>query len=233
MTALLIGIGVLVFIALVVAGVNGIVDAWAQRALNQRIGCAASTAASKLDCSLGNDLGAAGITARMSGLTEFLHTLSSVMASGHRSGLPALALLTAGLLAIGGGVAVVIDRVEDRREVEACVEGAAAVAAAVAPVPPTTTTTAPDEPDSAATGEPPETGEPPPAEAPPGEAPAPTPETAPDATADTPSESPDSSEPTLQPAPGDQILFLTACLSHAGGGTPTSSTSLPNPGTSR
>lgn len=211
MTALLIGIGVLVFIALVVAGINGTEDALAQRELNRRISKAAKTAAGKLDCSLRNDLGVAGISARMSGLTEFLRSLSSMTESGHRSGLPALALLTAALLAIGGVVTVVVDRLEDGQEFEACADAAAAVAAG----PPTTTTTAPDEPDSAATDDVPAGGELP-AEASAGDADAPASEAARNAT-DTPNENPDVPEGTVESETANVSSFLASCLDHAGG----------------
>lgn len=210
MTALLIGIGVLVFIALVVAGINGTEDALAQRELNRRIGKAAKTAAGKLDGSLRNDLGVAGISARMSGLTEFLRSLSSMTELGHRSGLPALALLTAALLAIGGVVTVVVDRLEDGQEFEACADAAAAVAAG----PPTTTTTAPDEPDSAATDDAPAAGELP-AEASPGDADAAASDAARNAT-DTPNENPDVPDGTVESETANVSSFLASCLDHAG-----------------
>lgn len=62
------------------------------------------------------------IAAKLTGATEFIHALPTVGEVRQPSGIPAAAMTLAGVLILTGAFVAVVDRVESRREVNACLD---------------------------------------------------------------------------------------------------------------
>ncbi len=145
---------VLVLVLVAVAAFVARGEVGTRQDLHTEASAAAAAATACLGTSLDSDLDEAEIAARMSGLTEFFHTIPNITAAERRSGLPPLALAVASLVVVAGAVLAVVWRVEERRELEACAETAAALGAATTATSTSTTagavpTTSPPSPATA------------------------------------------------------------------------------------
>ncbi|MDP8927156.1 MAG: hypothetical protein M3O70_00875 [Actinomycetota bacterium] len=107
----------------------------------KEIVCALHKATEGLDEAQNDDLGAPVINARMSGLVEFVHGLTSVRASERRRNTVPFMLVLAMAVVVAGATIAVVDRVEERRERAACVKALADLQASL------TTAGAGDQPD--------------------------------------------------------------------------------------
>lgn len=117
---------ILCALVVVVLAITGtLVSRWQAdegRALEDGIRSALQNASQRLDTALDDALGASVITARMSGLVEFVHGLTSIRDPSRRTSAPAFLFVLAGAIITAAGAYAVFERVEDRRETTACIE---------------------------------------------------------------------------------------------------------------
>jgi hypothetical protein len=211
--ALLLGaIALFIFVALIVAAVIAVHESDASRPLQSHAAGGVGNVAGKLGAVVDSNLDPDEVTVRTSGLVEFLHELPAIANAGRRTGVAAMALALAAALAILGVAAIVAERVEDRREVEACYDAVAAVLTPTTTAETTTTTTmtataAPTNPAGGG-GEAPSGGSQPGTETPPEQAAS---GDASDAPPEENGNQTNGTEPTATTSPADLATAVTAC----------------------
>jgi len=93
-------------------------------------------AVGELDEAQNDDLGAPVITARMSGLVEFVHGLSSVRDGERRTSTAPFLVVLAMAVVLAGGAIAIVERVEGRLERASCVDVVAGLQAKERPAAP-------------------------------------------------------------------------------------------------